>query len=1003
MRTKYFLAFILATIQVALYAQSNPYYYYKSNKVYVSIDKSALTISTFEEFQKQSLTSLNLKYFDLQNDVSQPINSTLKYATIEFQSEPNNTEYLQKITSIKNVSGIRTVYPNFIGKNGIKIGLSDYLYVKLKNSNDYSILHQKAIDFDLEIIGQNEFMPLWYTLRCTHNTIDNSLQVANTLYETELFASSIPDLMTDDLLCSNDPSFGDLWGLNNNTNPGIDVNVCNAWSITEGYGVNVAVLDQGIELNHNDLASNISPLSYDTESNSSPSQIYGGHGTHCAGTIGAIKDNNLQVVGVSPQSTLFSISNSLGANPNSRIKRADGINWAVDNNVDVISNSWESGIQYDVIDDAIDNALTNGRNGLGTVVVFAAGNGYGSPVVYPANSNEKILAVGSITSSGYRSSFSNIGSKLDVVAPGSAILSTWINNTTAYKDGTSMATPHVAGVAALILSVNPCLNVKQVNDIIELTCQKINGYSYTDNIHRTNGTWNEDMGYGLVDAHAAVLLAQQMYSSDVDLYIKDSPDDSGVEPNTITEKMWTSEDIWIRNNNDNSLEYQNPEYKSNQEPNYIKVRIINKSCETSTENDELIVNWAKANTALAYPEHWDGTLSNPNGYPLGGELPSVSIPSIEPGEEAIVTIPWVVPNPTHYLDNENPWHFCLLATIISSEDPLSFPFTTNPNIMVRNNNNQAWKNITIVDLETESGIVGGVVGVGNLFKEIRNHKLTFSLDNSETGKPLFEEAEITIEMDKVLFDTWEAGGKKTSNTRRGREINQVIVTGDNATLENLNFPVNERGSLYLSFNFLTKEISDKTRYVYHVIQQETENNEVIGGETYIIKKSERALFYADAGDDNEVDVSEPITISASEISEPAIYNWYDAEGNLIYQGKDLTVSTDVLQKYKLEIIAISDGFKDYDEVEVRIRPSILKSIVPNPSSDNITISYKLNDVSSAYLMVLGFYGSNASYNYILNTNTTETNIEISSYPQGFYTLVLVCDGEIVDAKTFVKQ
>lgn len=105
------------------------------------------------------------------------------------------------------------------------------------------------------------------------------------------------------------------------------------------------------------------------------------------------------------------------------------------------------------------------------------------------------------------------------------------------------------------------------------------------------------MGYGLVDAYAAVKLAQNMYSTTLDLYIKDKPNDMGIEPNPNTQLMWTSKDIWIRNNDDGGLTHQNPEYRSNGSPNYIYVRIINKSSVPSTGNEILNLNWAKASTA----------------------------------------------------------------------------------------------------------------------------------------------------------------------------------------------------------------------------------------------------------------------------------------------------------------------------------------------------------------------------------------------------------------------
>lgn len=505
------LLVFVVLISSASFAQSDYYYYYKGSKISMTLNKQSLNISTFANFKKDNLKDFNLKPFEMQADKSQNKPSDLMYTRVDFQSIPSDEAYERQLEAIKNTDGIRTVYRSFWGENGADIGLSDYLYVKLNSAGDFSLLQRKAAEFNLEIVEQDEYMPLWYTLRCSEATAYSSLDVANRLFESELFAAAVPDLLTfDDIECTNDPDFGSLWGLQNAGTPTADVNACNAWTITKGAGANVAVLDQGIELTHNDLSANLSALSYDTESNSSPSQMFGDHGTHCAGTIGAVGDNNLQVVGIAPECTLFSISNSLAGTPNSRQKRADGINWAVANGVDVISNSWISSVQYQVIDDAIDNALTTGRGGLGCIIVFAAGNGYGSPVSYPANYTGGILAVGSITSTGVRSNFSNIGAELDVVAPGSGILSTVNGNGTGYKDGTSMATPHVAGLAGLIISVSPCLTGQQVNDIIEQTAYKNPSYAFSPTAGRPNGDWNNEMGYGLIDAHAAVLMAQAM-------------------------------------------------------------------------------------------------------------------------------------------------------------------------------------------------------------------------------------------------------------------------------------------------------------------------------------------------------------------------------------------------------------------------------------------------------------------------------------------------------------
>jgi subtilisin family serine protease len=497
-----FISFIMI-LCVSLYAQSEYYYYYKGEKQYLTLDETKINITVSKSFQIESLNKFSLKEFNIEKDLAIP---DVMFGYVNFSSVSNQTEYNQIINSLTRNKDVIAIHPNFFTSEKIEIGMSSYFYVRLKDISDYNILSEIAKQKNAIIVEQNRFMPLWYTLRCTKETPDNTLNIANYFYETGLFVSSVPDFLSDDLICTNDPNFSDLWGLNNTSYPNIDVNACSAWDISQGTGIIVAVLDQGIELTHIDLISNISPLSYDSESNTSPSQIFGGHGTHCAGIIGAVKDNYIQIVGVSPESTLMSISNSLLSTPNSRIKRADGINWAWQNGADIISNSWGSSVQYDIIDEAIDSALIYGRSGKGTIIVFASGNSYSS-VSYPANSNSNIIAVGAIDINGTRASFSNYGTELDVVAPGVDILSTVLNNSIAYMSGTSMACPHVAGTAALVLSVNPSLTVQQVNYIIESTAKKMGGYNYQTTSGRPNGTWHQEMGYGLVDAYAAVQAA----------------------------------------------------------------------------------------------------------------------------------------------------------------------------------------------------------------------------------------------------------------------------------------------------------------------------------------------------------------------------------------------------------------------------------------------------------------------------------------------------------------
>ena len=219
---------------------------------------------------------------------------------------------------------------------------------------------------------------------------------------------------------------------------------------------------------------------------------------------------------------------------------------------------------------------------------------------------------------------------------------------------------------------------------------------------------------------------------------------------------------------------------------------------------------------------------------------------------------------------------------------------------------------------------------------------------------------------------------------------------------NILFDPDEIGTAYVAFNFLTSQVTPKKDFTYHAILRDAATNEVIGGETYQVHKRPRPAFDADAGSDETIDRSESVTITAAQINEAAVYNWYGPEGNLIYTGTDLTVSPEVTKTYRLEVITDNDGYKDYDDVEVTVNPYKLESLVPNPATSNVTVNYIADEATSAYLMIVSIV-TGISNNYILDVNETSINLSVSSYASGLYSVALVCDGEIVDSKNLAKQ
>lgn len=510
------MIFLILSLLITTISFSQSYYYDgKKIKLEENEEFYYIVFSDTAKLESSNLGksfSINIK--KVGTNVVSNTNRYWKLVEIGDNSKSKSLEAKSKILDMPNVLHVQKV----IGKEN-PIAVSELFYVKLKSENDYAKLERLAKSKICRLIGKVDYMPLWYVLEVSKGM--DVLDMANSFYETGLFDDIDPGFIFDfQKSCTTDPLFNSQWGLRNSS--GIDINICDAWNITRGMSnVKVAIVDQGIDMNHRDFATNMLTSSFDAVSGSSPAKRYGSHGTQVAGIVGA-NQNNEFISGVSPSASLMSVSHNMLGTASVSQELASAISWAWQNGASIINNSWgDQGATVNqlhsaLLENAIVNAITQGRNGLGCIVTFASGN-YAPTLDYPGNFDERILCIGAIDANGSRSDFSAYGSRLDVVAPGRNILSTLPNNQTGYGSGTSFACPHVSGIAALILSVNPNLSAQQVRNIIESTAQKVGGYAYTGTSGRSNGTWNNQMGYGLVDAKAAVLKALDLSLSGQDI------------------------------------------------------------------------------------------------------------------------------------------------------------------------------------------------------------------------------------------------------------------------------------------------------------------------------------------------------------------------------------------------------------------------------------------------------------------------------------------------------
>ncbi len=306
-----------------------------------------------------------------------------------------------------------------------------------------------------------------------------------------------PDYRVSIASAPNDPRFDELWGLNNEGQTGgtadADIDAVEAWTISTGSrDVVVGVIDTGIDYSHSDLASNmwvntseIAGDGIDNDGNGFIDDIHGinaitntgdpmddeGHGTHVSGTIGASGNNSVGVVGVNHEVSLVGCKFLDAAGNGSTSDAIKCIDYMVGLknsgvNIRVLNNSWGGGGYSQALADAIESS-----EAAELLFVAAAGNDTIDNDVnphYPSNyENASVLSVASTNQTDDISWFSHWGlTSVDMGAPGTAILSTTPGESYASYSGTSMATPHVAGAAALVLSINPELSTQELKDLL---------------------------------------------------------------------------------------------------------------------------------------------------------------------------------------------------------------------------------------------------------------------------------------------------------------------------------------------------------------------------------------------------------------------------------------------------------------------------------------------------------------------------------------------------------
>lgn len=381
------------------------------------------------------------------------------------------------------------------------------ILVKFKSTVSAQSVVQSLADAGIQAVKRFDAINV---VSCTINSSKSVLEAVEECNESPDIEYAEPNYIYKASVIPNDSRFGELYGMTQIDGP-------EAWDVQKGSkAIIVGVIDTGVDTDHDDLTDNIwhNPgesgggkennkvdddgngyvddyRGWDFINNDNNPYDDNQHGTHCSGVIGAVGNNNLGVVGVNWNVSIMPLKFLAGNGSGSTDDALDAIIYATDMGAKILSNSWGGGGRSQALEDAIKYA-----NDHGVLFVAAAGNEFSnndSAPTYPCNYEvPNVISVAANTSSDRLAGFSNFGKKtVDLSAPGSNIVSTIPQQRYAALSGTSMATPHVAGAAALMWAQFPSMSMNKL--IVRLLGSVDRNVNYSDKV-ATGGRLNVAKG-----------------------------------------------------------------------------------------------------------------------------------------------------------------------------------------------------------------------------------------------------------------------------------------------------------------------------------------------------------------------------------------------------------------------------------------------------------------------------------------------------------------------------
>jgi len=563
------LALSLILVSRAQVFPQQKFFYAGDEKIPIKLSSTEIVVTLDTEYPDTTFTSwLNT------SGLVDSYNLTISVLDdSEFIITEGNSKSTALRKDLKKNENLDSVDPVYETSEGAKLIVTDEILVQFKLAVSQGKIDSLIQALGLSIISTEEDVPNYYVLSVPPD--EDPIEIANRLQESGMVEWSQPDFIAQivqDNIIPNDPYFKRQFQLHNTGQEINDgkhgtkdaaVDAPEAWRISKGERVIVAVIDHGVDLSHPDFAFNRIVKGYDfLDDDNDPSPgPYDSHGTACAGIVGATQGNSLGITGIAPECNIMSIrvagykkvkvSKKLKVGTKFKVVEKDlflykfasnkntakAITFAWKNGAHILSNSWNyksKDALFPVISAALDRAKKEGRKGLGCVVVFSAGNtanhnkkndGY---VRFPGNA-KGVLTVGASDRDDRQANYSPTDKKIDIVAPSNTIdpevWTTDITGNAGYNNkikalpsedpdytgwfgGTSAACPLVAGIAALVLSKYPQFAAALVESSLLESADKIDkeGGGYKNGKSRR-------YGYGRVNAYRALLRAAEYAKS----------------------------------------------------------------------------------------------------------------------------------------------------------------------------------------------------------------------------------------------------------------------------------------------------------------------------------------------------------------------------------------------------------------------------------------------------------------------------------------------------------